>query len=133
MFSLTNNDLNLTPGEYVVMIDPIWNQTASNDRRYKEILIDIYSSVEIEITPIDDKSGLQYLEQMLKFIAKNVCPPSAKEYYLSENPDYSQVYRITDIETSGCAYGFFYTKNESAYDFSEKFTPVLKGFEIVWP
>ena len=30
MFSLTNEELNLTPGNYVVMIDPVWNETANN-------------------------------------------------------------------------------------------------------
>lgn len=28
MFSLTNEELNLTAGEYVIMIDPIWNASA---------------------------------------------------------------------------------------------------------
>jgi hypothetical protein len=43
MFSLTNEDLNLTAGEYVIMIDPIWNASAKADLEYKKIYIDIYA------------------------------------------------------------------------------------------
>ena len=32
MFSLENKDLMLSPGEYIIMIDPIWDKSAENDR-----------------------------------------------------------------------------------------------------
>jgi hypothetical protein len=49
LFSLHNEEVVLTPGEYTMMIDPIWNDVASSDRLYKEILVDIYSQEAIDI------------------------------------------------------------------------------------
>ncbi len=57
MFSLTNEDLNLTAGEYVIMIDPIWNASAKTDLEYKKIYIDIYAPLQVELKPIDDRAG----------------------------------------------------------------------------
>ena len=37
MFSLDNEDLNLTAGEYIMMIDPIWNASAYITREFKKI------------------------------------------------------------------------------------------------
>lgn len=34
LFSLDNEEVVLTPGEYIMMIDPIWNDVASSDRLY---------------------------------------------------------------------------------------------------
>ena len=42
MFTLENKDLVLPPGEYVFMVDPIWNKSARLSSSYKDILIDIY-------------------------------------------------------------------------------------------
>ena len=32
MFSLLNQKINLKPGKYVVMIDPVWNEESENDQ-----------------------------------------------------------------------------------------------------
>ena len=42
-FSLLNNNNILNPGKYIVMIDPLWNETIRNDDLYKEVLVDIYA------------------------------------------------------------------------------------------
>ena len=39
--SLTNDDITLMPGNYMVMIDPLWNDSANLSGKYKEILVDI--------------------------------------------------------------------------------------------
>ena len=55
MFSLTMEKVVLTPGEYVFMIDPIWNSSAQLDGRYRDVLIDIYAPDVIDsISPIED-------------------------------------------------------------------------------
>ena len=33
--STVNNDLFLPPGDYIIMIDPVWNETAKNDVNFK--------------------------------------------------------------------------------------------------
>ena len=42
-FSLStiNNDLVLPPGDYVIMVDPLWNEAAQG--KFKEVMLDIYS------------------------------------------------------------------------------------------
>jgi hypothetical protein len=50
-----------------------------------------------------------------------------------EKPEYSDVFRILDVSSTGCWYGYFYTKNESSYTLKEKFTPALEGAEVAWP
>ena len=56
----------LAPGDYVVMIGPQWDVTAENDHFYKELLIDIYSKIPLEIVPVNDFYGMSLLEKTLK-------------------------------------------------------------------
>ena len=42
MFSLLNDNIMLSPGKYVIMIDPLWDETTFNDEAYRDVLIDIY-------------------------------------------------------------------------------------------
>ena len=48
-------------------------------------------------------------------------------------PDYTEVYRVQDMGTFGCWYGFIYTKNDSPFDLRETFSPQLDGFQQAWP
>ena len=43
MFSLLNQKIILKPGKYIIMVDPLWDDTTDNDESYKEVLIDIYA------------------------------------------------------------------------------------------
>ena len=43
MFSIENKDLILSPGEYILMVDPIWDKSSEFNPAYKDVLIDIYS------------------------------------------------------------------------------------------
>jgi hypothetical protein len=129
---LHNKDVVLTPGEYILMIDPIWNAVASTDKLYKKVLVDIYSKNLIEIEPVDDNTGMKALVLMLKNFAYNM-KADARKYYLNSDPEYAKVFRILDIKSTGCYYGFFYTRNDSAFTLSEIFTPKLAGATVVWP
>ena len=42
MFSLLNDNIMLNPGKYVIMIDPLWDETTFNDEAYRDVLVDIY-------------------------------------------------------------------------------------------
>ena len=58
----------------------------------------------------------------------------SQQYYLEENEDYAEdVYRISDVESLGCWYGYIYTKNGSKYDLKETLRPNLQGLEVVSP
>ena len=47
--SLLNENVTLMPGNYIVMIDPLWNDSAKLSRSYKEILVDIYAPSNVSI------------------------------------------------------------------------------------
>jgi hypothetical protein len=116
----------LTPGEYIVMVDPIWNASASSDKLHKNVLVDVYCQDRIEIEPIDDNTGMKALELILKNFAQNMSGNDVRNYYLRDSlPDYTNVYRICDVDSSGCWYGFYYTRNDSGFNLCETFTPNL--------
>ena len=56
-------------GKYVVMIDPLWNETTVNDDRYSDVLIDIYAPQTVSIDAITDEEGLEILVKALKSAA----------------------------------------------------------------
>ena len=41
-FSLLTENIVLEPGKYIIMVDPIWNESVENDTMYREVIIDIY-------------------------------------------------------------------------------------------
>ena len=67
-FALTlhNIDEVLHPGQYVVLVGPMWNESAENDPLYKELLIDVYSKYSLDIDPVRDYFGMSLLEKTLK-------------------------------------------------------------------
>lgn len=66
----------------MVTIDPLWHETASYDKRYKEIVCAIIAPFDIEIEPIDDETGLVILEKQIKDVALNIWTP--KTLYTSK-------------------------------------------------
>ena len=43
MFSLLNQNIELKAGKYIVLVDPLWDETTDNDESYKEVLVDVYA------------------------------------------------------------------------------------------
>ena len=61
-------------------------------------------------------------------------PESERQTYLAEDEDYgTDVFRLTDVESLDCWYGYIYTKNDSPYRLKETIKPQLDGLEVVWP
>ena len=60
-FSLENKDLVLPPGDYVLMVDPIWDESADNDSAYRDVLVDIYGPESTTIMPVADAYGMEVL------------------------------------------------------------------------
>ena len=57
-----------------------------------------------------------------------------RDIYLKDNQDYNNdVWRISDVESLNCYYGFIYTRNESKYRLKETVRPQIKGLEINYP
>lgn len=60
-FSLLTEKQVLLPGKYIVMIDPMWNDSSENSALYREVLIDIYAPEAVTIDAVDDSRGMEYL------------------------------------------------------------------------
>ena len=116
------------------MIDPLWNVTVDNDEMYREVLVDVYSPVEVELNQVEDEKGFEYLAKALKWAAKNMSPVESRQTYLQENEDYgTDVIRISDVECLNCWYGFIFTQNNSKYKLTETMRPALEGLQVVYP
>ena len=133
-FSLLNDKIQLKAGKYIVMVDPLFNETTEKDEMYREVLLDIYAPETVVLDQVEDAKGIQYLAKALKHAARTRTDEESKQYYLEENPDYGMdVHRISDVESLNCWYGFIYTMNNSKHQLSETIRPGLEGLEVVYP
>lgn len=67
----------------------------------------------------------------MKYCAQNLVEESKRKYHQSGNKDYGRdVYRVSDLNSSKCWYGFIYTRNDSGYELKENIKPELDGLEV---
>ena len=53
---------------------------------------------------------MQVLARALKGAAVNISPVESRQTYLEENEDYgTDVFRVSDVESIDCWYGYIYT------------------------
>jgi hypothetical protein len=128
LFSLTMLEGILEAGEYTIMVDPQFNDSVNYDLEYKKIMVDVYSTCAVNLTPVQFDIGLESLQKTLVGIAET----KADRMYPAQNTDYGQsVWTAKNLFSSGCWMGFYYVKNESDAIFSMKFTPKLEGVEVI--
>ena len=61
-FSLLLNEGTLNSGEYVVLVDPIWHESAAFHPDYKKVLVDLYSPCPFaELQKMPQEDGLKVL------------------------------------------------------------------------
>ena len=93
--SFGNIDLQLQPGDYDLMVDPLWNESADKHPEYKKVLVEIYSICDTTIVPISHESGMDALVTALKDIAINKTSDEEKvKSWTDYMPDYKDCYRI---------------------------------------
>ena len=119
MFTLENKDLVLSPGEYIIMIDPIWNKSARLSPSYKDILIDIYGPESTLISPVPTGKGMKVLERALKHAAMAKSTEADRCSIQSDNDEYKDCIRVKSLDLLDCWYGLIYTKNNSRYKVKE--------------
>ena len=113
-FSLLMKEGKLKAGEYVVLVDPSWNEEASFHQDYKKVMVDLYAPCQTQLQRMSESEGLEVLTKTLKDVAVNMVDHEHREYPHAENEDYGdQVYRVTNIDASKCWYGFNYLRNDS--------------------
>lgn len=66
MFSMLNQEIDLERGNYIFMIDPIWDPSADLCDSYKDVLVDVYAPECVDLEKIDDEVGMLFLENAMK-------------------------------------------------------------------
>ena len=75
MISLENKDLAQIPaGDYIVMVDPIWDESVKNDKEYREIMIDVFCPLTISLGEVDRDFGWEIFQGALKHYARHKAP-----------------------------------------------------------
>jgi hypothetical protein len=60
----------LEAGEYTLMVDPQFNDSAEYDFDYKKIMVDVYGSCPVNLTPVNFDIGLKCLQKTLVGLAE---------------------------------------------------------------
>ena len=110
---ITSADINtkLEAGYYIVAVNPIWNESASFEEEYKDIVLDIYCPEATTIETIDAKVGYNTLSTAFKNLAESF---EAKKFFADKQGYGTDVYRVSIMrEVTKCRIGFCYTANNS--------------------
>ena len=128
MTSLTNCEFSLEPGNYVVLVDPMWEECSSLDDGFRKILVQVFAHEKFALTRMDPDAGMQVLVEALKHCAQHLSPEKERSTYLVEYEGYgSNVYRLADFTTPVGRFGFIYTRNNSPYDLRETLQIEITG------
>lgn len=129
LFSLVLQEGVLAAGKYTLLIDPVFNKSATGD--YKKVVIDFFTTVPVNMTVRPRAEGQQCLEQSLK---REALEHGQKNYYLANSSAAyaNNVYRISNIAVTKAWYGVMYCKveEECKYPLKETFRPKLSGLEV---
>ena len=68
-FALLLKDSILLPGKYTILVDPTWDESTSLHPDFKDVLIDIYCPLNLEIQLVDKQQGDRCLVNCLKYVA----------------------------------------------------------------
>ena len=91
MLSLQNTDVaKIEAGNYIVMIDPIWDETTTNSQAYREIMIDVYCPTATKLCGVDKDFGWEIFRDALSHYARHLCPKELRIKYLADKEDYQK-------------------------------------------
>lgn len=112
----------MAPGKYVVMIAPVWNESAFSDPRHTEVYVELLSTLEFEIGEISAHDGNRLFE-------------FAMIQHARDSPDKKQIsnlqgtYRVISLEVENMWFGYIYSHNDSERRIQEDLVPTLGGTE----
>jgi hypothetical protein len=69
--SLTKSNGVMAPGKYVVMIAPVWNESAFSDPRHTKVYVELLSTLELDIGEISAHDGNRLFESAMIQHARN--------------------------------------------------------------
>ena len=90
-FTLKNDGLTLPPDDYIIMIDPVWDNEELDDV-YKDIIVSIYSIESTDLIPLQHDRGMTVLTRALKDAAIN--QSTEQKHYLYDKTDYKECVRV---------------------------------------
>ena len=107
----------LKPGTYFVCVDPAWDPSANYHADYKKVMVDVYSTLrDVNLQLVSEQQGNQLLTQTLKYVAMNMVPKEKRDYHHESDEDYGRdVFKVVDLDSTKCWYGFIYLRNDSGY------------------
>ena len=79
-YSLQTKRPILDKGNYIIIIDAIWNKSAHFDPQYKHTLVDLYGPQIYNLQEIQEDEAMKALEKALKAAAKKL-PPTKRTFY----------------------------------------------------
>ena len=88
LFSLHVEDVVLPPGDYIVMIDPIWNEKSERNPLNKQVLIDIYAPQQLNLQQVQNYEGLEIFANCIRHAAITLSKEEQQVRYLEDRPDY---------------------------------------------
>ena len=68
--SVTLTSGEMKAGNYTILVDPIWNESANLDPDFKKVLIDIYCPEILDLHAVPDQTGIKLLEKTFALIAR---------------------------------------------------------------
>ena len=129
MLTMTNRDLELKKGQYVVFIDPVWNPSADRCPAYKDILVQIYSKQSTDILPMKNEASMEMFATAMKKKAKLAVLSAIKREYTGE---YEGCYRIETIYVP-LWYYYIFIENTSKHQLREEYELELVDVQITYP
>jgi hypothetical protein len=75
LFSLfVRPDVELGTGNYILMVDPVWNESADLDPKHRVVQIGVHCHERVKLDYIDFFKGISHLADTLKHFAVNRSP-----------------------------------------------------------
>jgi len=111
------------------LIDPSWNASADLSRDFKQVLVDIYCPEAINLHAVTDQTGIKLAEKTLASVAQKAVALQSR--YLKTSAYGENVYKVTDLNGSGCWWAYHYVKNDCGKTLNQVTTPALKNMAVV--
>jgi len=114
----------------------LWDASAKFDVSYKDVIIDIYCPLKLDINSMVEQEGHESFAKCLKRLAQTYSSEKGtRNHYCERIEDYGKdVYKAAEMsKATGCRIGYLYTNNSSKHTLSETLKLNLKGAEILWP
>jgi len=93
LYSLVDHKGTIPAGNYIILVDPSWNDSARQHPDYKKVLIDIYCPEQVMINTIPNDKGVPLVEKIMKTFALDRSK-TKKDNYMAGNQGLENLWRV---------------------------------------